>query len=108
VGVVLFDASASSQRPHAPAKAVVASNSGKTGPRAPKPGEGPTKHVREAGSHDLLLVAITPDGRSVRASVRGDRDPGDGSNDPMPYAFSRVIVVFKAPDGPIPEVVSSD
>jgi short subunit dehydrogenase-like uncharacterized protein len=55
-------------------KAVVAANSGKTGPGAPKPGEGPTKEEREAGSFDLLYVAITPDGRSVRASVRGNRD----------------------------------
>jgi short subunit dehydrogenase-like uncharacterized protein len=63
----------------AAAKAVVAANSGKTGPHAPKPGEGPTKEEREAGSYDLLYVAIAPDGRSVRASVRGDRDPGYGS-----------------------------
>lgn len=61
------------------AKAVVAANSGKTGPGAPKPGAGPTKEEREAGSFDLLYVAIAPDGRSIRASVRGDRDPGYGS-----------------------------
>jgi short subunit dehydrogenase-like uncharacterized protein len=61
------------------AKAVVAANSGKTGPGAPKPGEGPTKEEREAGSYDLLYVATAPDGHSVRASVKGDRDPGYGS-----------------------------
>jgi short subunit dehydrogenase-like uncharacterized protein len=63
----------------AAAKAVVAANSGKTGPHAPKPGEGPTKEEREAGNYDLLYIAIAPDGRNVRASVRGDRDPGYGS-----------------------------
>jgi short subunit dehydrogenase-like uncharacterized protein len=56
------------------AKAVVAANSGKTGPGAPKSGEGPTKEEREAGSFDLLYIAISPDGRSVRASVRGNSD----------------------------------
>jgi short subunit dehydrogenase-like uncharacterized protein len=40
----------------AAAKAVVAANSGKTEPHAPKPGEGPTKQEREAGSYDLLFV----------------------------------------------------
>jgi short subunit dehydrogenase-like uncharacterized protein len=45
----------------------------------PKPGEGPTKAEREAGYYDLLFVAEAPDGRTVRAAVRGDMDPGYGS-----------------------------
>jgi short subunit dehydrogenase-like uncharacterized protein len=53
---------------------VVSANSAKTGPGAPKSGEGPTKEEREAGSFDLLYIAISPDGHSVRASVRGNRD----------------------------------
>jgi short subunit dehydrogenase-like uncharacterized protein len=49
----------------------------------PKPGEGPSKDEREAGSYDLLFVAIAPDGRQVRAAVKGDRDPGYGSTAKM-------------------------
>jgi short subunit dehydrogenase-like uncharacterized protein len=49
----------------------------------PKPGEGPSKEERENGLYDLLFVAIAPDGRQVRAAVRGDRDPGYGSTSKM-------------------------
>src|SRR3984885_5831764 len=65
------------------AKKVMAANSEKTGPNAPKPGEGPSKEERENGRYDLLYVAIGPDGRQVRASVKGDRDPGYGSTSKM-------------------------
>jgi short subunit dehydrogenase-like uncharacterized protein len=65
------------------AKKVMAVNSGKTGPKAPKPGEGPSKEERENGLYDLLYIAIAPDGRAVRASVKGDRDPGYGSTSKM-------------------------
>ena len=58
-------------------------NSEKTGPNAPKPGEGPSKEERENGRYDLLYVAIAPDGRQVRAGVTGDRDPGYGSTSKM-------------------------
>jgi short subunit dehydrogenase-like uncharacterized protein len=64
-------------------KRVMAANSEKTGPNAPKPGEGPSKEERENGRYDLLYVAIAPDGRQVRASVKGDRDPGYGSTSKM-------------------------
>jgi len=65
------------------AKRVMAANSEKTGPNALKPGEGPSKEERERGRYDLLYVAIAPDGRQVRASVKGDRDPGYGSTSKM-------------------------
>ena len=64
------------EKGEANAKRVMAANSEKTGPNAPKPGEGPSKEERENGRYDLLYVAIAPDGRQVRASVKGDRDPG--------------------------------
>jgi short subunit dehydrogenase-like uncharacterized protein len=48
-----------------------------------KPGEGPSKEEQENGMYDLLFVAIAPDGRQVRAAVRGDRDPGYGSTSKM-------------------------
>jgi short subunit dehydrogenase-like uncharacterized protein len=65
------------------ARKVMAVNAGKTGPEAPKPGEGPSKEERENGGYDLLYVAIAPDGRQVRAAVKGDRDPGYGSTSKM-------------------------
>jgi short subunit dehydrogenase-like uncharacterized protein len=71
------------EKGEANAKKVMAVNSGKTGPNAPKPGEGPSKEERENGLYDLLYVAIAPDGRQVRASVKGDRDPGYGSTSKM-------------------------
>lgn len=49
---------------------------------APRPGEGPSKAEREAGFYDLLFVGIA-DGRQVRGSVYGDRDPGYGSTSKM-------------------------
>ena len=71
------------ERGEANAKKVMAANSGKTGPAAPKPGEGPSKQERENGGYDLLYVANAPDGREVRAAVKGDRDPGYGSTSKM-------------------------
>ncbi|OAF17899.1 saccharopine dehydrogenase family protein [Bradyrhizobium neotropicale] len=61
------------------AKLVMAANSEKTGPEALKPGEGPSKEERDAGHYDLLYVAIAPDGRQVRAAIKGDLDPGYAS-----------------------------
>ena len=71
------------EKGEANAKRVMAANSEKTGPNAPKPGEGPSKEERESGGYDLLYVAIAHDGRQVRASVKGDRDPGYGSTSKM-------------------------
>jgi short subunit dehydrogenase-like uncharacterized protein len=61
------------------AKKIMAANNKLSGNDVPKPGEGPSRDEREAGHYDLLFVAIAPDGRQVRASVKGDRDPGYGS-----------------------------
>jgi short subunit dehydrogenase-like uncharacterized protein len=65
------------------ARKVMAVNNEKTGPNARKPGEGPSKEERENGRYDLLYVAVAPDGREVRASVKGNRDPGYGSTSKM-------------------------
>ena len=48
-----------------------------------KPGEGPSKEERENGFYDILFIGEYPDGRTVRASVQGDRDPGYGSTSKM-------------------------
>jgi short subunit dehydrogenase-like uncharacterized protein len=71
------------EKGEANARKVMAANAEKTGPSAPKPGEGPSKEERENGLYDLLYVAVAPDGRQVRASVKGDRDPGYGSTSKM-------------------------
>ncbi len=57
------------------AKRVMAANTGKTGPTAPKPGEGPSKEERDKGFYDILFVAQKPGSQDVRVSVRGDSDP---------------------------------
>ncbi len=49
------------------------------GAAGPQPGEGPSKAEREAGFYDLLFIGIDSDGRQVRGSVYGDKDPGYGS-----------------------------
>ena len=53
------------------------------GPDAPKPGEGPSKAEREAGFYDIVFIGIADDGRKVKVSVKGDRDPGYGSTSKM-------------------------
>jgi short subunit dehydrogenase-like uncharacterized protein len=49
----------------------------------PKPGQGPSKQQREAGSYDILFAGATEDGRTLRASVSADKDPGYGSTSKM-------------------------
>ncbi|MCA6120676.1 saccharopine dehydrogenase NADP-binding domain-containing protein [Bradyrhizobium sp. WSM 1704] len=71
------------EKGEANAKKVMALNAEKTGPGAPKPGEGPSKEERENGRYDLLYLAIASDGRAVRAGIKGDRDPGYGSTSKM-------------------------
>jgi short subunit dehydrogenase-like uncharacterized protein len=71
------------EKGEANAKRVMAANAEKTGPSAPKPGEGPSKEERENGLFNLLYIAAAPDGRMVRAGVTGDRDPGYGSTSKM-------------------------
>jgi short subunit dehydrogenase-like uncharacterized protein len=49
----------------------------------PKPGEGPTRRQRETGRYELLFIGETADGRMLKATVKGDRDPGYGSTSKM-------------------------
>jgi short subunit dehydrogenase-like uncharacterized protein len=81
------------------ARRVMAANTEKTGPNAPKPGEGPSKEERENGLYDLLYVAIAPDGRHVRAVVKGDRDPGYGSTSKM-ISECAICLLRDTPDVP--------
>ena len=87
------------EKGEANAKLVMAANTEKTGPGAPKPGEGPSKEERENGCYDLLYVAIAPDGRQVRAVVKGDRDPGYGSTSKM-ISECAICLLRDTPDVP--------
>jgi short subunit dehydrogenase-like uncharacterized protein len=87
------------ERGEANAKKVMAANSEKTGPNARKPGEGPSKEEQRTGRFDLLYVAVGPDGRQVRASVTGDRDPGYGSTSKM-ISECAICLGRDAPDVP--------
>jgi short subunit dehydrogenase-like uncharacterized protein len=87
------------EKGEANARKVMAVNNEKTGPNARKPGEGPSKEERENGRYDLLYVAVAPDGREVRASVKGDRDPGYGSTSKM-ISECAICLVRDTPDVP--------
>ncbi len=50
---------------------------------SPKPGEGPSEKVREAGFFNLLFLGQLADGRQLVAKVKGDNDPGYGSTSKM-------------------------
>ena len=63
----------------------------------PRPGEGPTAAEREAGSFDILFIGLAEDGRQVRVSVRGDRDPGYGSTAKM-LAEAAICLVKDTPE----------
>jgi short subunit dehydrogenase-like uncharacterized protein len=87
------------EKGEANAKLVMAANNEKSGPGAPKPGEGPSKEERENGRYDLLYVAIGADGRHVRAVVKGDRDPGYGSTSKM-ISECAICLLRDTPDVP--------
>jgi short subunit dehydrogenase-like uncharacterized protein len=87
------------EKGEANAKKVMAANSEKTGPKAPKPGEGPSKEEQEKGLYDLVYIAVAPDGREVRISVKGDRDPGYGSTSKI-ISECAICLVRDMPDVP--------
>lgn len=69
------------------------------GQGGPKPGEGPTKEERETGFFDVLFVGVAADGRRVKVSVKGDRDPGYGSTSKM-IAESALCLIEDCPQVP--------
>ena len=78
---------------------VAAMNAERMGGTGPKPGEGPSKEVRETGHYDLLFVGIAPGGQQVRVAVKGDRDPGYGSTSKM-IAECAICLLRDIPDVP--------
>jgi len=81
----------------AAARRIMAASNNLASSPGPKPGEGPSKEERETGYYDLLFVGIAPDGRQVRVSVKGDRDPGYGSTSKM-IAECAICLLRDAPD----------
>jgi short subunit dehydrogenase-like uncharacterized protein len=63
------------------AKAVAEDKSMADDPK--QPGEGPTREERENGFYDVLFIGSNDTGDTVRASVKGDKDPGYGSTSKM-------------------------
>lgn len=49
----------------------------------PAPGEGPSPEAQKNGFYDLRFFGRSPDGRTIRTKVTGDRDPGFGSTAKM-------------------------
>ncbi len=49
----------------------------------PRPGQGPSKEERETGFYEVGFHGEAADGRRLRASVTGDKDPGYGSTSKM-------------------------
>ena len=82
------------ERGEAAANAIAADKSMASDPT--KPGEGPSKKEREAGSYDLLFVGESDSGETVRVSVRGDMDPGYGSTSKM--IAESAVCLLKNPD----------
>src|SRR6185436_4465061 len=64
-----------------------------------KPGDGPSKEERENGFYDVVFTGNFPDGRSIKASVKGDRDPGYGSTSKMISEAALALLEIKAPGG---------
>ncbi len=65
----------------------------------PKPGEGPSKEEREAGSYDILFIGTTANGETVKVAVAGDMDPGYGSTSKM-ISESAICLINDCPKTP--------
>jgi len=61
-----------------------------------KPGEGPSKEERETGLYDVLFIGSNSNGDVVKASVKGDMDPGYGSTSKM--IAESAVCLHKNPD----------
>lgn len=64
-----------------------------------KPGDGPSKEERENGMYDFVFTGEYPDGKRIRVSVKGDRDPGYGSTSKIISEAALTLLECKAPGG---------
>jgi short subunit dehydrogenase-like uncharacterized protein len=69
------------------------------GDNPPKPGEGPSKDVREAGFYEILYIGETAEGQSIRASVGGKEDPGYASTSKMIAESALTLLETKTKGG---------
>ena len=67
--------------------------------KGPKPGEGPSKEERDNGLYEIVFIAEGPDGRTRKAVVKGDRDPGYGSTSKMIAEAAMLLAEMKAEGG---------
>ncbi len=67
--------------------------------KPPQPGEGPSPEERESGHYDILFIGQGDDDEVLRASVRGDRDPGYGSTSKMIAESALTLLEFQTPGG---------
>ena len=65
----------------------------------PKPGEGPSPDAQARGFWDFRLFGKTADGKSLRAKVTGDRDPGYGSTAKMVVQAGLALAETKSAGG---------
>jgi len=65
----------------------------------PKPGEGPSRHQRDNGYFNLLLLGKRPGGDLMRVRIKGDRDPGYGSTSKMLAESAVCLAVDEALTG---------
>lgn len=70
-----------------------------SGDKGPKPGEGPSKEERDNGHYELRFIGEAADGRTITATVTGDRDPGYGSTSKMIAEAAICLVKDVAGDG---------
>lgn len=66
----------------------------------PAPGEGPTPEAQRKGGYDLRFFGRTDDGRTLRARVTGDRDPGYSSTARMLGQAAACLVEDVSPGVP--------
>ncbi len=67
----------------------------------PAPGEGPNAEQREAGFFNIIIEGVTEDGQTLRAKVKGDRDPGYGSTSKMLGETAVVLAMNTGEDQPV-------
>ncbi len=67
--------------------------------KGPKPGEGPSKEERDNGFYEIVFIAEGPDGKTRKAVVKGDRDPGYGSTSKMIAEAAMLLAETKAGGG---------
>ena len=65
-------------------------------PTCPSRAKARRRHERDAGWYDILFIAEMNDGRTVRAAVKGDADPGYGSTSKI-LAEAALALAFDVP-----------